>query len=58
MDLKEEIISCGQSLEEACNMFGLDAETLIMCQNNPKLVNDWVINTISRILELDAEDIN
>ena len=55
MNLKEERLSRGWSLEELSALIGIDIETLIMLENNPKYVNKWVKEYILRILELNSK---
>jgi len=53
----EEIKTNGWTLEEACNIFGLDSETLIECMTSSKPQNRWAIDIIQNVLELDYEDV-
>lgn len=56
MNLKEERLSRGWSLEEASALLGIDIETLIMLENNPKSVNNWAKELVLKIMELNSED--
>ncbi len=56
MNLKEERLSRGWSLEEASALLGIDIETLIMLENNPKYDNKWAKELVFEILELNPED--
>lgn len=53
----DEIKANEWTLEEACNIFGLDSETLIECMTSSKPQNMWAIDIILNVLELDYEDI-
>lgn len=56
MNLKEERLSRGWSLEEASALLGIDIETLIMLENNSKSVNNWAKELVLKSLELNSED--
>lgn len=57
MTLEEARLSNGWNLEEASKLYGLDVETVINCEADPKNSYDWALNIILSVLDLDYKDI-
>ncbi|MCM1370811.1 MAG: helix-turn-helix domain-containing protein [Clostridium sp.] len=51
MPLKETRLDNNWSIEEACLVFGLDAETLFRYENGTEIPNKWALNIIASVLD-------